>query len=206
MTTATAAKKRKPRRKAPTTVVDVPNARTLKSMAKKRRFPEAYREHGTILGACAAAGISRGAYYCWTNPKHGDGKYVDLEFCEELMVAEEEYQDRVRTELHRRAIDGWEEPVFGSVGSGPDRETVVVGHVRKYSDRLLELKAKTRLPEYKDTDRPVLNIGITNIQQTEFDPNKMNREQRDLLRQLLTSTNGEVIEGEAHEVEEDKGG
>lgn len=51
--------------------------------------------------------------------------------------------DAVRREIDRRAIEGVDEPVF--------HNGVVVGHVRRYSDRLLALRAKATLPEYRDT-------------------------------------------------------
>ena len=41
----------------------------------------------------------------------------------------------------RRAIKGWLEPHFGR-GAGKDAGTVTVGHVRRYSDKLLELQLR----------------------------------------------------------------
>ena len=52
-------------------------------------------------------------------------------------------------EIFRRAQEGWDEPVYG----GRYRQEVV-GSVRRYSDRLLELRAKALMPEYRDKPAP----------------------------------------------------
>ena len=52
--------------------------------------------------------------------------------------------ERLRTEALRRAVEGWDErPIL-------DKEGNVVGHVRKYSDRLLELVLKRLDPEFRE--------------------------------------------------------
>lgn len=53
-----------------------------------------------------------------------------------------EYRDRIEAEVHRRAIEGWEKPVF--------QKGELVGFVTEYSDKLLELLAKRHIPEYTD--------------------------------------------------------
>jgi hypothetical protein len=54
--------------------------------------------------------------------------------------------DALEQEARRRALDGWEEPVFYR---GEE-----VGRMRAYSDRLLELLLKAHRPDkYKDTVR-----------------------------------------------------
>ena len=55
--------------------------------------------------------------------------------------AEEDSRDAIREEAHRRAIEGWEEPVY--------QRGVLVGHVRKYSDAILLKMMAARLPEYR---------------------------------------------------------
>lgn len=54
----------------------------------------------------------------------------------------------IRQEITRRAIEGVEEEVFGSLGSNAG--TGVVGRRRVYSDRLLGMMAKAYLPEYRE--------------------------------------------------------
>ena len=59
-------------------------------------------------------------------------------------------------EIYRRAQEGYDEPVFG----GKFREQVV-GTVRRYSDRLLELRARALLPAYRDAASLNVNKRVT---------------------------------------------
>lgn len=56
--------------------------------------------------------------------------------------------DAAYAEAFRRAVDGVEKPVFGSLG--PQMGSGIVGHVREYSDSLLALVLKTLKPEFQD--------------------------------------------------------
>lgn len=62
----------------------------------------------------------------------------------------------VEHEIYRRSTEGVDEPVFG----GKYRETIV-GTVRKYSDRLLELRARALLPAYRDAAALNVNKRVT---------------------------------------------
>lgn len=62
----------------------------------------------------------------------------------------------VEHEIYRRSTEGVLEPVFG----GRYKETVV-GTVRKYSDRLLELRARALLPAYRDAAALNVNKRVT---------------------------------------------
>lgn len=56
---------------------------------------------------------------------------------------------KMEQEAHRRAVKGWESPVFGSLGAG--QGTGVVGTERKYSDTLMIFMLKGKLPNvYRD--------------------------------------------------------
>ena len=59
-------------------------------------------------------------------------------------------------ELYRRAQEGWDEPIFG----GRHKERIV-GTVRRYSDRLLELRAKALLPAYRETSSVSVRGRVT---------------------------------------------
>jgi hypothetical protein len=184
-----------------------PKPQVLRSQEKKARFLDAYREHGTINKACKVALISRNAYYHWTNPKLAEGKYYDEEFSELCIKAHEEYCDVVRNEIHRRAIEGWEEPVFGSLGF--QQGSGQIGTVTRFSDRLLELQAKRVLPELQKPDSPLVNIdqragASAALHGTEgetlvFDPRKMTTRQRALFREMLAEEGGRLIEGKVVE-------
>ena len=59
-------------------------------------------------------------------------------------------------EIYRRSTEGVDEPVFG----GKYKETIV-GTVRRYSDRLLELRARALLPAYRDAASLNVNKRVT---------------------------------------------
>ncbi len=59
--------------------------------------------------------------------------------------AREEAADHLEDEARRRAVDGWEEPVFGS--GGPGRGSEQVGTVRKFDSTLLIFLLKGARPE-----------------------------------------------------------
>lgn len=62
----------------------------------------------------------------------------------------------IEHEIYRRSTEGVEEPVYG----GKYKETVV-GTVRRYSDRLLELRARAMLPAYRDAASLNVNKRVT---------------------------------------------
>ncbi len=59
--------------------------------------------------------------------------------------AREEAADHLEDEARRRAVDGWDEPVYGSGGTGVG--TVEVGTIRKYDSTLLIFLLKGARPE-----------------------------------------------------------
>jgi hypothetical protein len=98
------------------------------------RFLQLLATSGLVHNSILAVGLSRAALdkYRKANP----------EFNEAVEAARECYRDRVRHAVQERAIEGWDEPVF--------YKGVVVGHIRKFSDRLLEMEAKKHDPGYRD--------------------------------------------------------
>ena len=99
----------------------------------RERFLEAFRAIGVISRAAIAAGVSRKTVYNWLKN--------DPDFRETFEDMEEDVRDAIREELHRRAIEGVDEPVF--------QRGVLVGHIRKYPDQILLKMAAARLPEYR---------------------------------------------------------
>jgi hypothetical protein len=70
--------------------------------------------------------------------------------------------ERIVAEITRRAIDGWDEPVF--------HDGEIVGSVRKFDGRLLTLLAKAHVPEFRDVTRHELtgpNGGPVEVQNTD---------------------------------------
>lgn len=99
----------------------------------QQRFLDSFRAIGNISKAAIAAGVSRKTVYNWLkNSEDFRSRFED---------AEEDVRDAVREEIHRRAIEGVDEPVY--------QRGMLVGHVRKYSDALLIKMAQARLPEYR---------------------------------------------------------
>lgn len=54
------------------------------------------------------------------------------------------YKDSLERECHRRAVEGWDEPVFSQ------KLGTQIGMIRKYDQRLLELMLKRHIPEYRE--------------------------------------------------------
>lgn len=67
---------------------------------------------------------------------------------EAFEVALERANDVIRGEIHRRGVEGWDEPVF--------YKGEVCGHVRKFSDRMLELRAMARMQEFRSNPKVII--------------------------------------------------
>ena len=89
---------------------------------------------GVMYRACHAHGVS------YTQFAKIRKEYPEIEELVEL--AREFYREKISHVIHDRAVDGWSEPVFF--------KGEIIGHVQKFSDRLLELQAKRHCPEYRD--------------------------------------------------------
>ena len=81
-------------------------------------------------------------------------------FAEAFLEAEEYYVDTLEEEIHRRAVTGYEEPVFGKEGQ--------IGTIKRYSDRLLEVAIKGRRDKYRNNFNKSgvdgSNVGVIVIQ------------------------------------------
>lgn len=118
---------------------DTPQARVVdaQTAANKAKFLAEYRELGNVSYAAKAAGIARRSHYEWLKE--------DAEYKAAFEDAADEAADVLEAEARRRAVDGHEEPVFGSLGAGAG--SGVVGAIRKYSDTLLIFLLKGSRPE-----------------------------------------------------------
>jgi len=106
----------------------------------KKIFLKAIAQGGSIMRACELAHI-----HYTTFRAHRE----DADFKHDFEIALEQYDDNLESELHRRGVEGWLEPVFGS--GGKDVGTVQVGTIRKFSDACLIVRLKARMPaKYKD--------------------------------------------------------
>ena len=90
---------------------------------------------GNMFEACKAGKISRTFpdYYAKRSPS----------FARRMSSALENAKDRLETEARRRAVEGWDDPVFGK---SKDGDTTQIGTIRRYSDKLLETLLKGAKP------------------------------------------------------------
>lgn len=104
---------------------------------QQRKFIAAYAVCGTVTQAAEAADVIRQKHYRWLkNPVYAKA-FADCyeEACESL-----------EREARRRAIDGWDEPVY----QGGE----LVGTKRRFSDALLIFLMKGAMPDkYRDNIR-----------------------------------------------------
>jgi len=126
------------------------NARTA---LNQRTFILAYAAAGNVSAAAQVSGISRAVVYVW--------RARDSDFATAFADANERAVERLEFEARRRAVEGHEVPVFGSVGAGAG--SGAVGSVRKYSDRLLmfllqSAKPEKYAPRSVPADRPLEDV------------------------------------------------
>lgn len=133
-------------------------------LARMRTWLESFAQLGNIRLACLHAGIHRNTYYWWMDRSSAENPPAEycvdgVPFAQLAEVAADEAADILEREALRRAVDGVEDPVYGTLGTpelvegknGEEREIVrkytgVVGSRKVYSDRLLEILLKARRP------------------------------------------------------------
>jgi hypothetical protein len=113
-----------------------PDSRTDRARARELFLGQLERT-GNVSGACRAAGIGRSTAYEW--------RAGDAAFAAQWAEAEETATDALEAEARKRAVDGWDEPVF--------HQGAPCGTVRKYSDRMLEILLKGHRPKFRDNHR-----------------------------------------------------
>ena len=108
----------------------MPRGRKITSESKDL-FIKHLKQTCNVTASAVTAGCSvRAIYYI---------RERDEEFAEKWEEAVGEATDSLEAEARRRAVDGFEEPVY--------YKGVQVGAYLKYSDRMLELLLKAHLPE-----------------------------------------------------------
>lgn len=100
-------------------------------LAKRAAFLEALAATCNITKAAELAGVSRALVYAW--------RAADPKFAQAWEEALQLGIDALEDEATRRAVEGWDEPVF--------QKGALVGTVRKYSDTLLTFLLQGRRPE-----------------------------------------------------------
>jgi hypothetical protein len=149
--------------------------------AAQEKFLKSFSMTANVRAACLNAGIDRSMVYYWQ--EH------DTEFSLQFNIASEEANDMIRAALWKRGVEGVErrvismgrvvceeepmldaqgKPVYDAKGKPLMRSGKPIME-REYSDSLLSLLAKARMPEYRDK-----GLVINNILPKEyhFDPNQ----------------------------------
>ncbi|HZQ65652.1 MAG TPA: hypothetical protein VFA66_10545 [Gaiellaceae bacterium] len=93
-------------------------------------FLEALAAGWSVTHAALRAGVARQRLY--------ERRETDEGFAEAWADAYRQGTDALEDEARRRAVEGWEEPVF--------QRGELVGHVRRYDSRLLEFLLRARDP------------------------------------------------------------
>lgn len=119
----------------------------------RMRWLAIYRLCGQIQRACHEVGISPSTVRSLLKN--------DPDFKDAVDEAYGDFKEQLERELLRRAVMGWEEPVF--------QQGVLAGTIRKYDSRLLELAIKRHLPEYKESFNVDHNVsgGVLVVPQIE---------------------------------------
>lgn len=125
------------------------------SPERKTAFITELARHG-IANRAARAASPHTASPTGCLSTFADERQRDPAFAIAWAEAIDEARAEVEHEIYRRSTEGVEEPVFG----GKYKETVV-GTVRRYSDRLLELRARALLPAYRDAAALNVNKRVT---------------------------------------------
>lgn len=143
------------------------------------RFPEVrglflkhLARYGNMTAAAQHVRCSRSSIRTWI-ARHPD-------FQGELDAALDEHRAKIEKAIHDRAILGWNEPKFSTLGQ--------IGVVRRYSDQLLLAYAKRHIKEYRDGEAPLVHSGTVkheHVHAHRVDVRALTKEQRGALRLLL---------------------
>lgn len=130
---------------------------------RKARFLGLIRLTGQLQRSAKESGISP-----FTVKSHLKD---DPDFKDAYDEAYGDFKELIETEIMRRAIMGWEEPVY--------QQGMLAGTVRKYDSRLLELLVKRHIPAYKEkylaTDGLPVGILVVPQDQTALDWEKQHK-------------------------------
>jgi len=112
-------------------------------VAAQEKFLRTFSMTANVRAACMSVGIDRSTVYAWQ--EH------DPDFSFKFNIASEEANDVIRAELFRRAVQGIDKPVV-SMGKMVYHDGKPLTE-RVYSDSLLSLLAKSRMPEFRDKQK-----------------------------------------------------
>ena len=111
-------------------------SRTKFTDAKKQVFIDTMAKTGRNHASAEAAGVTYETVRSHIK--------ADQEFAAAVEAARQQYGEWLESEVERRGVEGWEEPVFNY------KDGSILGTVKKFSDKMLELALKKHVPEYRD--------------------------------------------------------
>jgi hypothetical protein len=139
--------------------------------ARKAKFLAELREHGIVGEAMAKVSLHAKARAFNT---FYQARERDPEFAAAWDDALEYARSKVERELHRRAVEGYEEPVFWK---GEECGTII-----RYSDALLLARMRALDPRYRQQNRVELSGSVT-VRPLDLD--SLSPESRQMLRVIL---------------------
>lgn len=113
---------------------------------KMATFLNCYKVTGRVNESCYLSRVDRTTLRKWQET------YPD--FVEEYEQAEQCYLESLEKEVHRRGVEGWDEPVY--------QMGMKVGSKRKYDSTLLLALLKSKKPEYRDGTSVNIANAISN--------------------------------------------
>lgn len=113
------------------------------SEEKKQAFIEIYRQNGLVQRSAKTIGVSP--------PTIANHRKKDPTFDMACQMAYKDYCESLEREAYRRAVEGVPEAVF--------YQGIHIADKLVYSDRLLELKLKRHMPEYRE--RQSIDMSVT---------------------------------------------
>lgn len=121
--------------------------KTTRTPARDAKFLDAIRKGATVSDACAAACYTRSIAYTY--------RTQDPKFAEAWDEANEDAIERMEREADRRAVEGYDRPVF--------HNGVEVGSERRFSDVLLIFRLKAKRPDvYRERTELSGDLTVTN--------------------------------------------
>lgn len=140
-----------------------------------------------VLGdACTAVGISYETFRLH--------RKNDPEFAKAVEEAKVHYKSMIEGTLNDRAINGWQEPVWGNVtqivqdeDGNVHKETKqkIIGHVTKFDNKLLLELARRHVPEYRPQFKVEQKTEHSGFVNTDVSLAELSKEGRQELRMLL---------------------
>lgn len=118
----------------------------------KDKVLKLFVEYANMTSAIREVGMSWSTLYYWQE--------TDLEFSIRYKQAENEVNDKIRAEIFRRGVKGYQKPTV-SMGKIVRDDKGEIVYEQVYSDMLLSLLAKARMPEFRDKSQVDVNQSVS---------------------------------------------